>query len=103
MNSVKKLAVVLLAFGLMCAAPVMSKAGEMKGMMNDGMKVVVGNDGFCPVCSIHGKMSKGTEDFVTVYEGKKYMFADMSHQKAFLDNPQEFIKGLGMKNMEMRK
>ena len=107
MKSIKILSTVtILTLGLMCALPLMSRADEMQnggammqdqGMMKDSMKVQTAIDGYCPVCVIHGMMNKGTEDYVTVYNGKKYLFAGMEQQKAFLENPEEYTKDLEMK------
>lgn len=43
-------------------------------------------DGFCPVCVLHGKLMKGNDNFVTVYEGKKYKFVGFEEQKMFIEN-----------------
>ena len=112
MKSVKSiLPVGMLALGLMCALPVLSSAEMMedKGMMKDSataMKDTMAEPaigGFCPIALHEGHAMKGSSDFVTTYEGKKYMFVNAQAQKMFLENPEEYTKDAEMKFQAIMK
>ena len=101
----------LLALGLMGVLPLLSRADMMenKGMMKDSammmnnMKTETAIDGFCPVCLVHGMKMKGSDDYVTTYNGTKYMFSALEMQKEFVENPEEYSKDLDMKYQQMMK
>lgn len=100
----KVIAGIVLSTGLMgnvYAADMMKDSGMMKddAMMADNgmMKTNEAIGGFCPVCVIHGKMMKGSDNFVTLYQGKIYKFPGIEQQKMFLEDPQAYTKDLEMK------
>ena len=76
---------VLMAFGLMVTAPVISRADDT--MMKDNAVVAI--SGYCPVCLIHGMAMKGSDNFTTEYKGKVYKFSSIEMQKEFINNPDE--------------
>ncbi len=112
------LTVLLIAFGVMVIAPNISRAEMMKddkGMMGDmkdkGMmgdikensKAETAISGYCPVCVIHGMPMKGSNHFITEYNGKLYKFSNIEMQKAFVNNPEEYTKGLEDKFQVIKK
>lgn len=80
--------------------------GKMEGshgMMEDQGSTKVAIHGFCPVCVIHGKMMKGSDNFVTEYKGVVYKFPSIDQQKMFLDNPEKYVADLDAKFQALKK
>ena len=84
--------------------PAISRADNM--MMDNtksDSKAEVAISGYCPVCALHGIQTKGSDNFVTEYNGKIYKFMDFSTQKAFIESPEEYTKDLEAKFQALMK
>lgn len=108
MKSLKNLSLrCLMVLSLFGFTPVIAHADDMMmksdgmmkdtAMMGDNMKPQVAISGYCPVCLVHGKLNKGSDNFTTEYKGKVYKFTGIDMQKMFLKNPDKYTKDLDMK------
>ena len=109
------LTVLFIAFGIMVIVPNISRAEMMKddkgmmmkgdNMMDEGkmMKAEEAIGGYCPVCLVHGMSMKGSNNFVTEYQGKLYKFSSLEMQKEFVNNPEEYTKDIEAKYQQMQK
>lgn len=95
-------AAVLINLAGLAQAGMMKNEEKMKGTMKEGM-VMDKNSKYCPVCMLHGKKMMGTDHFMTEYKGKIYRFASFDHQKMFVNNPEEFMKGMEITSEKMDK
>lgn len=59
-------------------------------------------DGYCPVAIHKGMYLKGNDHFVTEYNGKVYKFVKFEAQKAFLENPEIFLKDVDKKYKQLK-
>lgn len=108
-NTVKLMALTtLMAVSLMTGAHAEMMKDNMKMEMNmakdgmmDTMNAPTAIGGFCPVCLIHGKMMKGSDQFTTLYNGKVYKFPSIEQQKMFVNDPEGYTKDIEMKYQQM--
>ncbi len=87
-----------LSSGAVLAETMEGSHGMMEGShgkMEENSSVAI--KGFCPVCVMNGMKVKGSDHFVTEYNGKIYKFPSIEQQKMFLDDPEKYVQDLEAK------
>lgn len=67
-----------------------------QGSATRGQEAPWGLEGYCPVCVIEKQeWVKGSADFVTTYDSKRYAFPGQEQLDMFLQNPAKYVPALG--------
>ena len=79
-----------------------SRGNQMKGSPAAQKAETVAMNGYCPVCITKGKYVQGTSKFSTAYKGKIYHFPGFKQQKAFINDPENYLQNVEEKYKKLK-